>query len=117
MEHHLSQKAVSNISALLSAAGGFLISLPFLLYGDRGRGLATMVCAMSLALSVQLYWDRRRQVWFWVTVTVLVAIHAMLVILIPWPNPHQIGGPGLLPIGLVDVGIICGTIALEHLLK
>lgn len=71
-----------------------------------------MVCAMSLTLSMQLYWGRRRQVWFWVTVTVLVAVHAMLVILIPWPNPHQIGGPGLLPIGLVDIGIMCGTIAL-----
>lgn len=51
--------------------------------------------------------------WFWVTVVILTALHALLVLYVPWPGIHTtIGGPALFPVGLLDIGIICGCFKL-----
>jgi hypothetical protein len=64
-------------------------------------------------MSIKFFWGRRRHLWFWLTVAVLTALHVMLVVYVPWPGIHTtIGGPALVPFGLLDVAIMCGCFKL-----
>jgi hypothetical protein len=64
-------------------------------------------------LSILFFWGRRRQLWFWAMVAVFTAAHLALVVYVPWPNVHgPMGGPALMPLGLVDIGIMCGCFKL-----
>jgi hypothetical protein len=108
---------LSRVSALLIP----LCTSPVLLLfrNDAGRKLAAWVIAMALVASARIFWGRRRHLWFWATLAILTVLHALLILYVPWPDVHgPIGGPALFPVGLLDIGIMCGCLKLiEKLMK
>jgi hypothetical protein len=77
--------------------------------GDPGRALAAWVFTGALVTSIKFFWIRRRHLWFWLTVAMLTVLHVLLIVYVPWPGIHTtIGGPALVPFGLLDVAIMCG---------
>jgi hypothetical protein len=84
-----------------------------LFHNDAGRTLAAWVIAMALVASARIFWGRRRFLWFWATLAILTALHSLLILYVPWPDIHgPIGGPALFPVGLLDIGIMCGCFKL-----
>lgn len=80
---------------------------------DAGRALAAWVIAMAIVASIWIFWGRRKHLWFWVTVAILTVLHSLLILYVPWPDIHgPIGGPALFPVGLLDIGIMCGCFKL-----
>ena len=101
----------SRLSALLIPICTSPVCLLF--RGNPGRALAAWVFSGALVMSIKFFWGRRRHLWFWLTVAVLTALHVMLVVYVPWPGIHTtIGGPALVPFGLLDVAIMCGCFKL-----
>ena len=62
-------------------------------------------------MAIRARWDLRRRGWFWVTAAVLVGFHVFLVLYIPWTDKSY-PGYTLLPVGLLDYGIMYGCINL-----
>ena len=46
--------------------------------------LPALICIGMLGLAIAVKWKLRRHVWFWITMTVLAALHALLVLFVPW---------------------------------
>lgn len=83
----------------------------FALLGDPGRGRAAAISVGVVATVVRACWDLRKHTWFWATVAVLIAIHVFLILLIPWTGKSY-PGYTLLPIGVLDYGIMYGSFKL-----
>lgn len=116
MADESSDSVHSRLLALLVPIGTAPVMLMF--HGDPGRALAAWFCAIALVISVQIFWERRRHLWFWVMVSILTGLHVLLVLRVPWPSPHTtIGGPAFVPVGLLDVGITCGCFKLVETLR
>jgi hypothetical protein len=106
-----SENKFSRVSALLIPLCTAPVCLPF--RSDPGRALAAWVFTGALVMSIKFFWGRRRHLWFWLTVAVMAGLHVLLIIYVPWPGIHTtIGGPALVPFGLLDVGIMCGCFKL-----
>ncbi len=112
-----SEGKFSRVSALLIPL--FTSPVCLLFRGDPGRALAAWLFTGALVLSIRFFWGRRGHLWFWVMVAVLTVLHVLLIIYVPWPGVHTtIGGPALVPFGLLDVGIMCGCFKLvENLMS
>ncbi len=92
----------------------FVCSTPFLIFfyyrGEPGRGMVAMAFAITTLIVTRLFWDLRRSTWFWVSVVSTIAIHAAVVLLIPWPDSNH--ARGLLAIGLPDLFFVYGCFKL-----
>ena len=114
-EDSMADESTDSVRSRLSALLVPICTAPVMLVFSRdpGRALAAWVCAIALVISIRIFWERRRHLWFWVMVAGLTGLHVLLVLRVPWPSPHTpIGGPALVPIGLLDVGIMCGCFKL-----
>lgn len=102
----------------LSRASGILVAICaipicLLFRSDPGRALVAGIVTIAIVASVRIFWGRRKHLWFWVTVAILTALHSLLILYVPWPDIHgPIGGPALFPVGLLDIGIMCGCFKL-----
>lgn len=96
------------------AFGLFLLVLLHLLFHDLGRPELTRPTAagvVAIVGAVWASWDRRRRRWFWVAIAAIAAVHAGLIIWVPWPAgwiPFAI----MLPIVIADVTVILVILAL-----
>lgn len=75
------------------------------------RGRTAALFAGVVFLSVRSGWRLRRFAWFWITVGVLVVFHVFLLFLVPWPG-GRLAWPALMPVFLLDYGIVYGCIKL-----
>jgi hypothetical protein len=73
--------------------------------------MAATVGASIIVVAIRYFWDLRKYVWFWVAVLFIVCLHVAIVVVMPWPD-RDYRGIQLLPIGLLDFGIVCGIIRL-----
>jgi hypothetical protein len=93
-----------------------LLSLPVLIvfayFGDFGRGLTAGLCTAMIIGVVKAYWNLRKHVWFWVTVAILTTLQVPFVILFPIPMTRNFTVWELLPVAILDFGIMYGCIKL-----
>lgn len=85
--------------------------------GKPGTGRAAWICAGMFLIAMKVRWELRSRLWFWVTIAVLLVLHLPLISLVPWTS-RWIPAVGIVPIGVLDIAILLGCIALvEKLIK
>lgn len=90
------------------------VFLLFALLGDPGRGRAAGICAGVIVTTVRSTWNLRKHLWFWVTVAILTVLHAALVLFVAWSSSTAYTGLALLPVAVLDYGIVYGCIKLAE---
>jgi hypothetical protein len=53
-------------------------------FGRFELALPTMNCIGVLGILIALKWKLRQYTWFWITMIIIAALHAYLLLLIPW---------------------------------
>jgi hypothetical protein len=100
-----------------SAYVALLIALPVLLiFAAIGRwqmGIGAWICAGIVMLVVRTHWDLRGSPWFWLSIVVALVLQVPAVLLIPWGN-KGIVGMSLLPLAVVDYGLVYGCMKLAE---
>jgi hypothetical protein len=100
-----------------SAYLAMLIALPvFILFCIMGKweaGIGAWICTALVVLIVRQRWDLRRHWWFWGIIAFALLLQVPVVILIPWKN-RGLTGIGLLPVGLLDYGLVYGCIKITE---
>ena len=98
-----------------SAIAIALCSLPLYLilayFGEPGRGRAAACCAFVIIAVARGFWESRKSARFWITLSIVVLTHVLLILLVPW-NDTSYPGVVLLPIGLLDFGLVYGCFKL-----
>lgn len=98
-----------------SAYLAMLIALPvfvlFCLLGRWEMGIGAWICSGLVILIVRQRWDLRRRSWFWITIAAAFLFQIPVVIFIPW-NDRGLTGISLLPVGVLDYGLVYGCIRL-----
>jgi len=102
----------------LTAKSGYLamlIALPvfilFCIFGKWEMGIGGWICAGLVVAIARQRWDLRRRVWFWIVITAAFLLQVPLVVLIPW-NDRNLTGISLLPVAVLDYGLVYGCIKL-----
>jgi hypothetical protein len=85
--------------------------LVFALLGDPGRGRAAGISTGMILMVIRACRDLKIHTWFWVTAAAMVGFHVLLVLYLPWSDKSY-PGYTLLPVGLLDFGIMYGCIRL-----
>ena len=94
--------------ALLMALPVFVLSC---IIGKWETGIGAWICAALVLLIVRQRWDLRRRVWFWIVIAAAFLLQVPLVLWIPWGN-RGLTGISLLPLGLLDYGLVYGCLRL-----
>jgi len=94
---------------------------PFFLFafaGEPARGRAAAISVAVLLTVTRACWNLRRYPLFWVTAAILLTFHVFFVLLISWKDESYPGGYALLPVGLLDFGVMYGCFkVVEKLMK
>lgn len=100
-------------AALVVTLFAVLLYFVFEYVGGSAAGRIASICTAMIMTAVWMRWDLRKRVWFWVTIAILVFLHLPLVMLVPWTNKNY---PGivLLPVALLDLAIVYGSIKLAE---
>lgn len=97
------------------AALAMLSSLPILILfahlGELKRGETAWFCIGMLVIALRACWNLRKHVWFWVTAVILAGLHIPFIVFVPWTSTDYPGW-ALLPVGLLDFGVVYGCIKL-----
>ena len=98
-----------------SAYLALLLTVPvlivFALLGRWQMGIGAWVCAGLVLVVARANWELRSTPWFWLSLTVSVLLQIPLVLLIPWNN-KGLTGISLLPVALLDYGVVYGCVRL-----
>lgn len=98
-----------------SAYIALFFALPVLLvfaYLDKWEmGIGAWICFGLVLLVARTYWDLRGSPWFWVSIVFSSALQAPFILLVPWSN-KSLSGISLLPVAVVDYGILYGCMKL-----
>jgi predicted exporter len=70
--------------------------------GKSAFALPTLDSAGMLTIAVAMRWQLRRHVWFWVTMTFIAALHALLILFVPWTD-KCVPAIVIIPIGIADL--------------
>lgn len=94
-----------------------LFALPVLLIlvylGKWEMGIGAWICTGLVLLVVKSHWDLRRSPWFWLSIGVALLLQVPVILLIPWGN-RGLTGISLLPVALVDYGLVYGCVKLAE---
>lgn len=88
----------------------------FTYLGRPASGPPAYMFTLMLLLAIRGRWELSRRPWFWGTVAVIVAIHAPLILLVPWSSRWI---PAIIktPFCVVDLLVILGIISLAERLN
>ena len=95
---------------ILSATPVFVL---FVYLGGVGKGLAAYLAFSIIAVAVRYFWDLKNRIWFWVTIALVAIAHLSLIIFVSSPE-RDYNKIQLLPICLLDFGIVWGIIKLAE---
>ena len=84
----------------------------FAFLGDLRRGLTAWICTGILIGVVKTYWSLSRHVWFWATIAILAVLQIPFVIFFPIPMARSFTVWELLPVAILDFGVMYGCIKL-----
>ena len=62
-------------------------------------------------IAVKMRWQFKDRAWFWILLVFLLACHIPLILFVPWTD-RWIPAVAILPIGLLDLLLILGSITL-----
>jgi hypothetical protein len=104
-----------------SAYVALLFALPVLLIfvylGKWQMGIGAWICAGLVLIVVRSHWDLRGSFWFWLSIGVALLLQVPIILLIPWGN-RGLSGISLLPVAVVDYGLVYGCVKLaEKMMK
>lgn len=85
----------------------------FAFFGDPGQGRAAVICVGVFMTAVRANWSCRAYAWFWAIATVLIGVHAFLISRVPWTG-NSYPGYALLPLAILDYGIVHGSFKLAE---
>ena len=109
-----------NRNSLWAIAGMVLTSPLFFFFEEQGKaatGRAAWICAGLIFIATKMRWQFRNRAWFWITIGCLLALHIPLILYVPWTG-KWVPAIAILPIGVLDLVVILGSIALvERLMK
>jgi hypothetical protein len=99
---------LTNRTILIALLPAGLVYVAFAYYGDDGRAVAAASMLYVMTGAIRFFWDLRRYAWFWVAMLTLGAVHAALVVAMPWGNgPYRIPLLAILfPVMALDFSII-----------
>jgi hypothetical protein len=104
--------AKSAYIALLYAVPIFIL---FCFLGKWEMGIGAWICSGLVFLVMRTRWDLRKHVWFWIAVAFGFVLQAPIVLLIPWGN-RNLTGISLLPVAVLDYGLVYGCVKVAELL-
>lgn len=111
----LNEKRTTACLSSKSAYIALLCSSPVLLVlvfrGNWEMGIGAWICTGVVILVMQTRWDLRERPWFWLTISLALLLQIPLVLLIPWRD-RGLTGISLLPLGVLDYGIVYGCVKL-----
>jgi hypothetical protein len=111
--HKEKPRGLTSKSAYLALLFTVPVLLLFCLLGKWETGIGAWICAGVVLLVVRQRWDLRRHFWFWIIVALAVLVQIPVVLLIPWEN-RSLTGISLLPVGVLDYGLMYGCIKLTE---
>ncbi len=116
----MSEEVKLNRNSLWAILGMVLTSPLFFFFEEQGKagiGRAAWICAGMFFIGMKMRWQYKDRAWFWITTACLFALHIPLILYVPWAD-RWIPAVAILPIGVLDLVIILGCIALvEKLMK
>jgi hypothetical protein len=100
-----------------SAHIALLLALPVLLifvYLDKWEmGIGAWICTGLVLRVVKSHWDLRQSPWFWLSIGVGFLLQVPIILLTPWRN-RGLTGISLLPVAIVDYGLVYGCLKLAE---
>jgi hypothetical protein len=81
--------------------GAFLLSALFDHFGKLALARPIGFSVSIIIITIAMRWKLRGHVWFWVTMTFLAALHAPLILFIPWTT-KWIPVLVIIPFGIAD---------------
>ena len=97
------------------AALAMLSTLPILILfaylGELRRGETAWFCTGMIIIALRACLYLRKHGWFWVTAAILAGLHIPLIVFAPWTTTEYPGW-ALVPVGLLDLGVVYGCIKL-----
>jgi hypothetical protein len=110
-------RELTSKSAYIALLYASPILLTFVFLGKWEMGIGAWICTGLVLLVVRSHWDLRGNYWFWLTIGVALLLQVPIVGLIPWGN-RGLTGMTLLPVAIVDYGLVYGCVKLaEKLMK
>lgn len=83
----------------------------FAYLGNFYEGVGATGCSVLILIVIRTRWDLRKHSWFWITIVFAVLLQVPIILLVPWKN-RNLTGISILPIVLLDYGIVWGCIKL-----
>jgi hypothetical protein len=102
---------LTRMSALAVLLCVLPVAIAFQYFGYPAKERAAFVSGFVIVTVTRLFWHLRSRLWFWITMIVLVAMHAAMVVYVPWTN-RNLPGVTLLPIGVLDFFVVYGCVKL-----
>jgi len=100
-----------------SAYVALFFALPVLVVfaylGKWEMGIGAWICIGLVLLVARTHWDLRGSLWFWVSIAFSVVLQVPFILLVPWNN-RSLSGISLLPVAVVDYGIVYGCMKLAE---
>lgn len=110
-------RALTAKSAYVALFFALPILFVFSFFGKWETGIGAWVCIGLVLMVVRTHWDLRTSLWFWASIAFSAVLQVPFILLIPWNN-RNVTGISLLPVGLLDYGIVYGCVKLaEKMMK
>ena len=82
--------------------GAFSLFALFDRFGKLALARPTLFSISIIIIAVAMRWRLKAHVWFWITMALLAALHAPLILFIPWTT-KWIPVLAIIPIGIADL--------------
>ncbi len=87
---------------ILIPVGAFLLFALFDHFGKLALARPTVFSVSTIIIAVAMRWRLKGRVWFWITMASLAALHAPLILFVPW-TAKWIPVLVIIPIGIADL--------------
>ncbi len=91
-------------------AGAFPICLLFVYFGRFDLARPTLTSTAMVTIAIAMRWRLRRHVWFWITMTTMAALHAPLILFVPWTT-KWVPAFVIIPIGIADLYLMLAIVS------
>lgn len=81
--------------------GSALMYFVFDHFGKAAIARPTFYSVAIISITIAMRWKLRGHVWFWATMAVFGALHALLILLVPWAD-KWIPALVVIPVGIAD---------------
>jgi hypothetical protein len=71
-------------------------------FGRSTLALPTLDSVVIIIFAIAMRWKLRRHAWFWITMTLIMALHALLILFVPWTS-KWVPAVVIIPIGMLDL--------------